>query len=85
MTTYLCPWRTPDAPSGWNQWQYTDAPRSIAHANTAAAIYIYHDSYSYHQHNDDDDDDDASYDNDDRYYHDDVNNDSRSWWLWYLW
>ena len=71
MATYLCPWRTPDAPSGWNQWQYTDAPRSIAHANTAAAIYKYHDSYSYHQHNDvvndihDDDDDDIHDDYDD--------------------
>jgi hypothetical protein len=31
------PWRTPEAPIGWNQWVKTEAPFSLAHSMTAAA------------------------------------------------
>jgi DNA-binding transcriptional regulator YdaS (Cro superfamily) len=31
------PWRTPEEPSGWNQWVKTDAPLSPAHSMMALA------------------------------------------------
>ena len=33
----VMPMRTPEAPSGWNQWVKTDAPLSPAHAMIALA------------------------------------------------
>ena len=31
------PKRKPEEPIGWNQWQYTEAPLSLAHSSMAAA------------------------------------------------
>ena len=37
ITWPVWPWRRPLLPRGWNQWQYTEAFRSLAHSSTASA------------------------------------------------